>query len=80
MSTRVFLEEYTGHSTQESPFRSYYLVSDGETEEELIDHAVLFSIDQDGGSAGSIELGDARQEVFEYCLKRFKQALQEARI
>jgi hypothetical protein len=56
----------------EPPWRAFELFSEGRSVEELIESAVYWQIDQDGGSLGSIPADDPKavEYIIEWCKKR----------
>lgn len=64
----LFEADFKDHQ-DEPPWRSYDLETEGDTLEELLDNAVYWQTDQDGGSLGEVPADD--DEAQEYIIKWF---------
>ncbi len=60
---RIDNEELGVDYRDSGPWRSYELQTEGNTELELLENAVVFELDQDGGELGDIAYEDCNSEV-----------------
>lgn len=70
--------EDTGHCNDDCFFRSYELSTEGSSREELIDNAVIWEIDQDGGSHDGENIAEYSKEVFDTCVRIIDRYISEA--
>lgn len=63
----IFIDQDTGLCKDDGNFRSYQLVTEGETLSELIESAWICEIDQDGGEHEGHSIYDYRDEVTLRC-------------
>lgn len=82
--TSVVIDGYdTGFTSDDGPFRSYVLCADGKTMDGLMESAVIFEVDQDGGEYRDAPLGDYSSKLIAECEELFKHeliTLQEMRL
>jgi hypothetical protein len=61
---KYMIDEDTGLSTPDGPFRSYHVVANGDNLDEMLDDAWIYEMDQDGESMGDGALGDYPKVVY----------------
>lgn len=57
------------------PWRSYALEAYGDTEEEVLDNAYIYEIDQDGGELNCYNVSSANSEVERVAMKLINEKL-----
>jgi hypothetical protein len=76
----VSIDEDSGFCNEdEGGFRSYQLQADGESLNELLDSAMIWEVDQDGGDHEGHSIYDYRNEVTMACETMIAQAWIKAR-
>lgn len=64
----IEITQDTGLCNSDGEFRSYELITSGETLEHLIDNARIVEIDQDGGDHEIRDLGEYCERVYKRCM------------
>jgi hypothetical protein len=59
----VDVQDFKDHA-DEGRWRSYHLFAEGDTLEQLLDSAVYFMTDQDGGEMGEVPADDAKAQAY----------------
>ena len=73
----LYIDEDTGLSNDYGPFRSYRLVTEGGSLEELIENARIYEIDQYGGDHDGEGVEDYGEELNEVCVIMIKKRWEE---
>ena len=81
MALNIYIDEDTGMGSDDGPFRSYTLQASGTTLREVLDDAIIWEVDQDGGDHEGPTLYGCGPKLFDRCLdiieRHFIEAMKE---